>query len=182
MVPDTTLRLAAVLKALDEVISPAIREDDVLAKEQMELVKKSIALVIEQIPLEQAYMARDAQSDRELARKLSSRFAPDHAMIDKLAKAVTSSEAALPLTIADSRELAKCWLSLKALLEDAVSTLARESGLEGKKDLAEVMLSYSEKRNIRERAWIAATGFDPDPKCLPTIADAALRQEISSPR
>lgn len=174
MVPDIALRLSATLKALEDVITPAISQEADLAREQLELVKRSIALVIDQLPFEYAYLAQDANADRALARELASFFPPGHAMQAELLDAVRDSENTLPLATRDARDLARCWRSLKSVLEEAVSALAKDMGTSGSSALTEVILRYSETRNVRERAWIAATGFDPDPESLPGIAEAAL--------
>jgi hypothetical protein len=174
MVPDSALRLEAALKALADVIAPAIPEDAGLAKEQIALVMRSISLAIEQIPLEAAYMARDSQTDRELAAKFQSLFVAGHPMSNRLADAISASENALPPAISDTRELAKPWHSLKKTLEEAVSALAKELGRDAQTELAEIMLAYSEERNLRERAWVASTGFDPDPESLPSLETVTL--------
>lgn len=173
MVPEATLRLTSVLKALEDVIGPAISEDSALAQEQLVLAKRSIALVIDQIPLEPAYMVTDAQDDRDLARKLAAQLEPGHPIADELAQAIAASEHALPASPPDMQQIRQGWLDLKATLETVVTRLSEERNLAGRDTLIDVMLAYSEKRTIRERAWVAATGFDPAPDTLPALIAAA---------
>lgn len=172
MVPETTLRLKAALKALEDVVSPALGQDSALAIEQLELVKRTLALVIEQIPLEPAYMATDAGRDRQLARDLCELLPADHPMRATIAQAVSESEDAFPASVLDTRGIAKAWLDLKQALEHVMPVVADEAGTEGA--IFDVMLRYSESRNLAERAWVSATGFDPEPDSLPSMAAAAL--------
>ncbi len=174
MVPDTTLRLKAVLKALDEVIEPVIPEDAALAREQLALARKSIALVIEQIPLELAYMIRDVREDVALARQVLARLGPEDPFLARLEASITDAEAALPAVPPDADAIKATWLQMKEALQDAVDNLFADAPDELWKSLGRAVIEYSEQRNLRERAWVAATGFDPEPGKLPSLREAAL--------
>ncbi len=174
MVPDASLRLKTVLKALDDVIGPALPDDAVLAQEQLSLARRSIELAIEQIPLELAYIVTDARDDRELARALLPMLDPADPEAGELERSVAASEAALPADPPDIRRIREGWRGLKVALENAVTRLGKGRDAQARSDLARTVLAYSERRNIRERAWVAATGFDPAPDKLPNLEQAAL--------
>jgi hypothetical protein len=174
MVPDTTLRLKAVLKALDEVIEPVIPEQAALAREQLALAKKSIALVMDQIPLELAYMMRDMREDMEFARQILARLGSEDPLSRKLESAIAEGEAALPAVLPDAEAIRATWLGMKDVLQDVVDRTFADASDELWSTLGPAVIEYSEQRNLRERAWVAATGFDPEPDKLPSLREAAL--------
>jgi len=174
MVPDTTLRLKAVLKALDEVIEPVLPEDAALAREQLALARKSIALVIEQIPLELPYMVRDAREDMAFARRILDRLAPEDPLRGPLEARLADGEAALPAALPDPDAVRAQWLGMKDALQETVDRLFADAPDELWASLGKAVVEYSERRNLRERAWVAATGFDPEPGKLPSLREAAL--------
>lgn len=174
MVPDVALRLRTVAKALEDVIGPAIPDDAPLAREQLALSQRSIALALDQLPLETAYMVRDSRDDRRLARRLINKLDGNHPLASQLIEAVATNEATMPVEPRSSDEVRDAWRSLKEVLEYCVSRLSGSESFVDQAELAAIMLEYSESRNIRERAWVAATGFDPDPDSLPDLETAAL--------
>lgn len=174
MVPDTTVRLQSVLKALEQVIEPIMPEDASFAREQLALVKKSIALVIEQIPLELAYMMRDLREDIVLAQQVLARLEPDDPGRARLESSIAAAEAGLPSSLPDADALKALWLEMKVALEDTVDRLFSDASGELWDTLGRSVVEYSERWNLRERAWVAPTGFDPDPASLPSMRQAAL--------
>lgn len=177
MVPDTRLRLKAVLKALEEVIDPAMPEDALLAREQLGLIQKTIALVMAQAPLECVFMISDTREDLALARHLASSLAPGHALRCSLESCIARTEAALPASMPDTDAVRALWIETKEVVEGVVDRLFASAPQSVWESLGEIIVAYSEKRNLRERAWAAETGFDPDPGSLPSLRKAATGEE-----
>lgn len=171
MVPDTCLRLRTVLKALDDIVTPALPSDAGFAHEQLGLIKKSLQLAIDQIPHEYAFMVRDARDHLALARQLSSYIAPGSALQVRLAGSSGELEAGLPESRPNIPVLEQNLRALKQDLEDAVNELCRDRQAEELDAIERLVLDHSTVRITIERAWTIATGFETDPSTIPPIAN-----------
>ncbi len=166
MVPDTSLRLASIRKALDEIVRPALAEDAGFAQEQLGLILKSIDLVREQIPYEYALHAHDAHAAARFARELAGKL-PGAATA--LGEAASAAEALAPATLPDMPALAAAVRDLRAAIETAVADAGSDPGTLAA--IGPVVVEHSERQNLIERRWVLATGFDPDPAGVPPLAE-----------
>ena len=173
MVPDTKLRLSAVLKALDDVIAPAIGEESGFAREQLELIKKSIGIVIEQIPYEYGFLIRDALDTLELVKNICLKYRENQNVTALLQDSAARVEALLPGRVPDRITLEESLGELKRDLEQAVNTLAADPKEASHGEIARIVIAYTERRTIFERTWVRGTGFDPDPDSLPSLEEVS---------
>ena len=171
MVPDTCLRLRTVLKALDDIVTPALAPDAGFAHEQLALIKKSLQLAIDQIPHEYAFMVRDAQDHLALAGDLAPWLEPGSALQARLAGSTRHIEAILPATLPDLPALERGLRALKQDMEDAVDGLCTDRKAAELNAIERLVLDHSARRIEMERAWTIATGFEKDPSALPPVAD-----------
>lgn len=171
MVPDTRLRLKTVLKALDDIIAPALPKDAGFALDQLALIRKSLQLAIDQIPYEYAFMVQDARDHLALANKLSACIAPDDAMRARISAASAEVRDRLPAAQPDLPSLDGSLRALKQDLEDAVDALCRDRQGEDLRAVEQIVLDHSAARITMERAWTIATGFETDPSAIPPIAE-----------
>jgi hypothetical protein len=172
MVPDTTLRLQAALKTLDDVITPLIPAQAAFAQEQLALIKRSIALVCTQIPHEYAFIIRDAQGCMELGRALAALLPSGDRCRIALQDAIGQATTITPAEIPDRPAIESVLRGLKQTLENAVDALAASPDPDVRARTTRLVLEHSEQQTIRERVWVLATGFDPDPAGLPSIDSA----------
>ncbi len=174
MVPDTCLRLATVLKALDDIVTPALPSEAGFAHEQLALIKKSVQLAIDQIPHEYAFMVRDAQDQLALARELAPFLEPGTGLQTRLDGSTGQLAAMLPAALPDVPALKQGLRTVKQDMEDAVNRLCTDP----KADLTRIerlVLDHSARRIMMERAWTIATGFEKDPSALPPVAELIYR-------
>jgi hypothetical protein len=174
------MRLAAVIKAIDDIIAPAIPEDKKLAQEQLGLIKKSIALVKDQITHEYGFIVRDALDCFRLADELAAIMADNEPLRTNLLAQRAKGEEVVPAKIPNRREAEDFLRSFKKVLEDTVATLLSSqprSPLEQDQQIKirRAVLEHSERQTLRERAWVVATGFDTDPASLPSIEDILFK-------
>jgi hypothetical protein len=171
MVPDTALRLKAALKTLEDVITPLIPAPAKFAQEQLALIKKSIALVCAQIPQEYGFVVRDAQGYLELARAIAALLTSSDPQGAALQDSIAQAAAAVPAEVPNRPRLEAALRALKRDVENAVDTISSAPDPELRAKTARLVLDHSEQQTIRERVWVVATGFDPDPASLPTIEE-----------
>ncbi|MCK9506232.1 MAG: hypothetical protein M0Q95_18880 [Porticoccaceae bacterium] len=174
MVPNTTMRLGAVLKTIDDIVIPAIPEDKKFAREQLALIQKSIALVKDQIINEYGFMIRDALDCFRLADELAAIMPENEPMRANLLAQKQQGAEFIPTQIPNRQATEDFLRSFKKVLEDTVdASLSAEpqssDEQERRRKIIRAVLEHSERQTIRERAWVVDTGFDTDPDSLPSI-------------
>lgn len=174
MVPDTVLRLAAVQKALEDIVRPVLPDDAGFAREQLALIVRSIALVRKQIPHEYAFHVRDAHAFAAFARDLTPHLAEEARAT--LAAAVATVEAIAPPTIPDRPALEDAVRALRGAIEAAIDGV----GPDALAAIGPLVLDHTGRQTMLERLWVVDTGFDPAPASLPTIAQAIYGREEQS--
>ncbi len=167
MQPGIDLRMRAMVKALAEVVMPALDSTNRTAIEQGNIVLGSLEILRQQIDYAHWYEVADLLSLSKLARQLSE--------IEGL-----DADAKLHDAIAAGAAMAARWdVSLSQLhqpnfaLRDAISA-AVEKGF--KSDQADIparvqtlVLAHSEEQLGRERAYVAGMKWDIYPESLQTI-------------
>lgn len=171
MVPDTVLRLAAIRKALEDIIRPVLPDDASFAQEQLGLIIKSLALAGKQIPHEYAFRVRDAHAFADFGRDVIAALPEGDAGRAAIGQAIEAVEAVAPRDVPDRPELEARLHTLRAAIEQAVEQGA--GSRKGLDDLWPVALAHTERQTLLERLWVVDTGFDIAPGELPTL-EAAL--------
>ena len=171
MVPDTRLRLTTVVKALDDIITPALPAEAVFAHEQLALIKKSISIAIEQIVHEYAFTVRDAKEYLALAEALTSHMADNHPVRPKLADTRERGHRIVPETIPDRPAVEAYLHSLKSDVEVAVEVLFTDTKGKDMRAVEALILDHGAGQTLRERAWTISTGFEKDPASIPPVTD-----------
>lgn len=169
MVPDTRMRLAAVAKALDDIITPVIPADAQFALEQLALIKRSISIVMDQIPHEYGFIIRDAQDYVQLAADLAVRMPEDSPARSRLMEGAVRGDAIIPAEVPDRLMVESYLRGLKQDVENAVEEICALPDKNRRRALSRMILDHSERQTLRERVWVAATGFDTDPQALPSV-------------
>ena len=164
MNPDIDLRLKSVLKALSDVIVPALPAHERLAREQANLVVGHLTIIAEQWQHALGFELENLALACELAEEL--------AKLD-----IDSTLAAdLSAMLADARHVDRnnyeavsdMHRRLKAVIDQVLA-----AG-QGQTAMSPVMLAavlrYNQRRAPRERIWHRGAGLDPDAVQLPPIA------------
>jgi hypothetical protein len=152
MVPDIDLQLRVVIKALRDVVLPAVDSGNRLAVEQLHLSIATLGMVEARLPL----AGRRVRA--ELANAIALAEAADAAA---LAAPLFAAKAALEDPRADGRDLEMH----KARLLTGVSTLVDEAPGNGARadSLARAVVAASKPQFDLIRAWCLPAGFEPDP-------------------
>ena len=169
MVPDTRMRLAAVVKALDDIVTPVIPADAKFAHEQLALIKQSIRIVMDQIPHEYGFIVRDAQDYVQLAADLAAGMPEDSPARSRLMEYAERGKSIIPAEVPDRPMVENYLGGLKKDVENAVEAIFALPDETMRRTLSRLILDHSERQTLRERVWVAATGFDTDPQSLPSM-------------
>lgn len=168
MLPSIDLRIANVIKALEQVILPALTPRERLARDQINLCIGHLRMIGEQWRWAAAFEGGSFHAMIALAKAMQPSVDPFYA--DELAAAIVSAKAI------EGRDLAAVERGIVALggLIDRI-ILGEDGQFPLASELWDAVLAYGERQATRERTWFAATGLDPDRRALPGIAEMMTR-------
>lgn len=164
MVPDTDLQLQVVLKALREVVMPAVDPANGVALEQLHLAIVTLDLVRSRLPLRHARIRQELRNARALAGEVSAAGGGGG-----LAEAILEAETLLLDPEANEATLDATRLRILSAVEDAVAVS------NGDRAIARAVIAATRPQTDLARAWCLPAGFDVDPQDLPAL-DSLLSQ------
>lgn len=166
MLPSIDVRLQTVMKALTEVVIPALPTDEGLARDQARLVVGHLQMISLQWKHAAKFEAGSLIQLCGLARGLMSECAAELAPADHdiLTVLVAGAEAVDHSDVDATRDAA---VALGKAVDAIVS--GRGSARPVSAAMTEVVLRYAKTQAWRERAWSAAQQLDPDAAELPPI-------------
>jgi hypothetical protein len=170
MNPDIDLRLQSVLKALCDVIVPALPAHERLAREQANLVVGHLTIIAEQWQHALTFELENLMLACELA--------------DELATLELDSplSAALSAALGDARNVDRnnyqavsdTHRQLKAVIDRVLAAGQGQTAMPPA--MLAAVLRYNQRRAPRERIWHRGAGLDPDAAQLAPIAALSERQ------
>jgi hypothetical protein len=172
MADHTDNALLAAMKALDEVVAPAVDAANPLAREQLKLVSRYIGFLRTRLQYQAGRDRFELRHYLALARRLSPHVlaaavpgaAVFHRAIDLGASRVDRTEA----STAELR-------AATAALSTAISMLVRSSaalGPEPQRSIEIAVVAASKTLFDVQRAYYLPLGFEPDPALVPDIETA----------
>lgn len=166
------IQITAMIKAMTDVVMPAVDPNNRLAVEQSQLIVGMLSLMARQLPI-QFQFDRD-ELGRLLAacgdlKRLSSVDAQVNAALDRLAACESSAAQVLGhCTVSPSALLASI-REIRQAIGDIVQSLAATDELNTQLQAERVILDMSREQLLRDRAMLVMQGFERDPAALPSI-------------
>ena len=164
MNPDIDLRLQAVLKALSDVILPALPAEERLARDQTRLVMGHLEIIHEQWQYALKFELENLALACELARDQAALNA-DCTLDEDLSAALAVADA---VANSDYQAVSQAHRALKAVIDRLLTAGQTDTALSP--SMLAAVLRYNQRRAPRERIWHRAAGLDPDAAQLPSIA------------
>lgn len=159
MQPDPDLQLQVVIKALRDVVLPAVDTNNVIATEQLQLSLATLEMVRSRLPMLHEAARKELADAVNLARSMGHE--------ETIAGVITSAEALL----SDSAGTTRAIDTLRVRLLDEVSkSLSSVTDRERRKDLARSIIAASKSQCDLARAWSLPGGFERDPQEIPGLA------------
>lgn len=170
MQPSIEMRLRTMMKALSEVVMPAIDPTNRMALEQAGVVLGSMDMLREQIDFAHWYETVDLKSLCRLAAEMGavSGLKPHPAL-------AVARDAARPLmsrsdvTLTTLRNAA---VALREAISLCIEVAGEQNQPEVQKAIQRLVLDHSREQIGRERAYVAGTKWDGFPESLQTIQDS----------
>lgn len=177
---DAKVGLQAALRALRDVVAPAIDPDNAQAREQLRLSMDYLAFVVERIDHVHERALVDVRHLLGVATDLRARLsARDSAATATLSAAIAGAEDILPSTWASVTMLRGAGDALARAVTDVVHAAAQyDPALRGE---VERCILHASQPGIRfERAWYGPLGLDPDTHHAPGL-EKQLRDVLPLP-
>ncbi|MCB1476316.1 MAG: hypothetical protein H6883_05710 [Rhodobiaceae bacterium] len=172
----TDVGLRAVVRALADVVTPAVDESNSLAREQLRLSIDYIEFVAARLEYLNDREVFDLRNHLAMARNivqiLGDAAAPGHST---LVAAIGQGETALSSGAVPMRSLKDATASLAAAVADVVRS-ASEMEQSVARAIEKAVIDSSKERIAFERAWYEPLGFDPNPGNVPSVRDVMDRQ------
>ena len=159
------LQLQTAIRALTEVVMPAVDSGNALAVEQLQVVIGMLHLLAARLPLRFRY---DCD---ELARLLELCKALDANEGSALARASVAGAAVLARAQADPAEVLQAIRELRSLSGALITAVYRDGDEASRTRVSHLVLAHADQQLLRERAWVAPQGWEIQPEKLPAIED-----------
>lgn len=163
------LQIKTAIKAMTDVVLPAVDPDNKLAQEQAQLVIGMLGLAVSQLPLMFRYERDELMRFLDLARQIQPQTREGSAVAAALAISLQRGADVLERARAEPDELTQA----NAALRDAIGALVTEMGTQldanAFKRVATAVTAHADGQLLRERALVRAQGWEPDPESIPAI-------------
>lgn len=166
MVPNLDLQLQVAIKALTDVVSPAVSPSNKMATEQLGLTIATLQMVRDRLPISRRFARRSLEDALVLAEAV---LATDDGIGGDraLASLVADVRVALEDPTCETDELEHLLAGINAGT-CAVIAAAQDTPASRKIEIA--VLNLSAGRIERGRSWCLPAGFEPNPEQIPPIS------------
>lgn len=161
MLPDIDLRLMSAIKALNEVVLPALPEDQAMAREQARLTVATLASIARHWQHALRFELTALAEMCALARDCL----PHAPTADCAARLGAALDAQATLARDDYAAVSAALRGLGTLVAEVIDGDGSSAPMAPA--LQDAVLAHGERQALRERAWYAHCGLDPDAATLP---------------
>jgi len=163
---ETQVRIA--IRALSDVIAPALAGADKHVVEQLQLTIATLGFVADRIPEATRFARLELSSCLALAERARAIVQPSlPAESEVLAAGISVGEEVLALCV---RDAADCEVASRHLREQLAALVATTHGSPCERDLTAAILDGSEAMLAQARLWALPFGFELTPEALPAPA------------
>jgi hypothetical protein len=166
------IQIQSILKAMTDVVLPALDPNNQIAQEQARLCMGLLNVMAQQLPLQFRFdcdeltrlvaLAKQMQPLPELARV-------SDATRQKLAEQTLQADNVLARAKAEPAEVLNAVRSLRALTGAVVQEACAQGDGSATAELERAVFDMSRQQLQRDRVWLLAQGWEPDAKALPAL-------------
>lgn len=166
------IQIQSILKALTDVVLPAVDANNKLAQEQTRLIMGTLGLMARQLPLQFRFdcdeLALLIEFSHELQR-LAQGGQETAAANAALASSTDSASSLLVRAQAGPDDIEKAVRDLRAATGAVVSSVYRDGEHAVQDRVQRTVLAVSKEQLLRDRSLLITQGWEPDPKAVPAI-------------
>ena len=159
------IQLQSVIRALTEVVLPAVDSGNALAVEQTQVVIGMLQLMAARLPLQFRYDCDELTRLLALCRALQ---AHDNGA---LRNAIHAGAEVLDRAQAGPDEVLQAIRELRALSGAVITAIYSDGDDAAREQVAREVLAHAEQQLLRERAWALPQGWESQPESFPPIED-----------
>lgn len=167
------LQIQTVIKAMLDVILPAVDPNNRMAQEQAGLVVGMLNLLAQRLPLAYRYDCVELSRLLEFAENLRSKTAGIRAAsesLESLAASARVGEDVLERAKAEPSELEQAVFDLREKIGALIqAAYAEADGPAVLKSIGATVLEASREQLLRERVWVIGQGWESKPDELPSL-------------
>lgn len=167
-----TLQLHTAIKALTDVVLPAVDPANKLAQEQVQLVIGTLNILVQRYPLIYRYQRDELSRFLALADSLKSQTAElpgAEPALHALARSVEAGADVLDRARAEPSELESANLDLREKIGALIAGIYSETATSKLNHVSSIVLAHAKEQLLRERSWLIGQGWEADPKSVPAI-------------
>ncbi|MET0984171.1 MAG: hypothetical protein ABW034_02080 [Steroidobacteraceae bacterium] len=175
MTPDIDVRLQSVIKAIEQVILPAVDPNNPLAREQATVAIGHLQMIRGQWQYLTDYVAGCLLDLTRLGFALigaadgGARTVAAAAALDSHLSTADSAQHEPSYTLSRRRE------TIAVRIDDLIKASAVDGSAKFREECEDLVLDYGVRQTERDRAWYKASGLDPDYANLPAPAELVNR-------
>lgn len=166
------VQIASMIKAMKDVVIPALGTSNKLASEQAGLIVGMLHQMSVQLPVQFRFdrdeLARLLGTVEELL-SLQVSDAGARQALQELGALRSDAQQVLQTTLRDPADLPTTVFALKARVCQVIDTLAASGDVESQLKVEKIVLNLSKEQLLRDRALVKAQGWEPDPAAVPPI-------------
>lgn len=165
-------QIPSLIKALTEVVLPAIDPANTLAQEQARLVIGTLAAILPRLALEYRYDRDELQRSLALAQRLQAALpgaAGAATSLQELAASAAIGAAVMERARAEPAELQEAVRGLRSSVGALIQAVYAQDDSTARASVSTLVQDAAGEQLLRERAWLVGYGFEPDPALIPPI-------------
>jgi hypothetical protein len=169
-----TVQIKSMVKAMTDVVLPAIDPANKLAQEQARLVIGMLGLMAQQLPLQFRFDRDELARLLELAAALKQAAGRSPALrtgVENMGQAAAAAAVTLEQAKVGPEQLEQSVRALRAVTSELVRAACSTADEPAMQQVQDAVLAVSKEQFLRDRSWVLAQGWEPDPAAIPGIHD-----------
>ena len=164
--------IKTVIKAMTDVVLPAVDQDNKLAQEQTKLVIGMLQLTASRLPIMYRFDCDELSRSLALADTLQeqAKELPDVSpTLHALAVSTESGQDVLSRARAEPGELEAANFDLREKISALITAIYAATDTHNLKYISATVTAHAKEQLLRDRAFLINQGWEPDPKAIPAI-------------
>ena len=166
------IQIQTIIKAMTDVVMPAVDPNNKLAQEQTQLVVGMLHLLAQRMPLMHRYDCDELSRFLALADTLQDQAKGLPGAAEALHALANTSEVGqdvLNRARAEPAELEAANFNIRKKVGALISTIYAGNDAANLKHISSTITAHAKEQLLRERSWLIMQGFEADPKSVPAI-------------
>lgn len=166
------IQIKSILKAMADVVLPAVDPGNQLAQEQARLCMGLLDLMARQLPMQYRFDVDELGRLIGLAGELNAAVAKnpiDAATAQALAKTIEQGQGVYARAQADPAEVLEALRALRATTSAVVTQVCTDEKRADLQAVEKMVMASSHEQLLRDRSWLLAQRWEPNPEALPAV-------------